>query len=153
MKILFYIAIHALLILTGLTAAFGFTLPKVKADRGATYSFGNQYNYDNAGSKWNHDRAYQHPGFQNHHNRWYYHYGRKRHDNYGKMRHRHYGKKRHHFGKYQYAPGLGYWKKTHPYSRYQYNPKNHIHRKHIHPRNRIPSHSFSQTRPLNPLNR
>ena len=153
MKILLYMVIHALLLLTGLTTAFGFTLPKVKPDRGATYGFGNQYTYDNAGSRWNHDRAYQHPGYQNHYNRWYYHYDRKRHDNYGKIRHHHYGKKRHPFGNHHDSTGLGYRKKTHPYSRFQYNQSNNILRKHIHLRNRIPNHSFSHKRPLSPLNR
>lgn len=145
MKILLYMVIHTLLILSGLSTTFGFTLPKAMPDRGATYSFGNQYTYDNAGSKWNHERAYQPPGYQNHYNRWYYRYGNKS--------HHHYGKKRHQFGKYHFSPGSGYRKESHPFSRYQYNSKNNIHRKHIHLRNRIPRHSFGYKRPLSPLKR
>ena len=153
MKLLIYIITHSLLISAGLTAAYGFTLPKLMPDKGATYSFGNQYDYDNAGSKWNHDKAYRHPGYRNHYDRWYYHYGKKRHNQYGKIRHHHYGKKRHPVRDYHYSPSYGYRQKSYNYSRYQYKPKNYIHRKHIHLRNRIPSHSFSHTRPLHPFKR
>ena len=40
-------------------AAFGFELPKVTPDKGAPYRFGHHYDYDNAGSSWNHERVYR----------------------------------------------------------------------------------------------
>jgi hypothetical protein len=62
MKLMFSIMAAWLIGIAGLSAAFGFELPKVTPDKGAPYRFGQHYDYDNAGSSWNYERVYRHPG-------------------------------------------------------------------------------------------
>ena len=147
MKLLFSIIAAALFVLTELGAAFGFDLPKIAPDKGSPYSFGHHYEYDSAGSDWNHERVYRHPEQRQHFNRWYYHYGHKRHL---------YQKQRSYpYKKYGYYPSIGYSRhKAHIYSRHKYvpnkyAPKGYTHRKFIKLKDRIPSSSFRHTRPLN----
>ncbi len=151
MKSLFSIIAAALIALTELCAAFGFDLPKVTPDKGSPYSFGHHYDYDSAGSNWNHKRVYRHPEQRQHFSRWYYHYGHRRHL---------YKKQRSYpYKKYGYYPSIGYSRhKAHIYSRHKYvpnkyAPKGDTHRKVVHLRNRIPSHGFNHTRSSNPLGR
>ena len=147
MKLLFSIIAAALISLTAPGAAFGFDLPKATPDKGSAYSFGHHYDYDSAGSNWNHERVYRHPEQRQHFSRWYYHYGHKRHL---------YQKQRSYpYKKYGYYPSIGYSRhKAHIYSRHKfvpnrYAPKGDTHRKLTHPRNRIPSHGFNHTRSFN----
>ena len=130
MKLLFSILAGSLIILSGLSPAFGFVLPRTKPAKGSPYGFGYHYDYDNAGSSWDHERVDRHSGYRHHYNRWYYHYGQRT-QNYNK--HRHY-----------LNPGDRY--KDHIYSRHKYNSKNYIHRKHIQLKDRIPRHSFRHTK-------
>jgi len=118
----------------GLSAAFGFELPKVTPDKGAPYRFGHHYDYDNAGSSWNHERVYRDPGLRHHYSRWYYHYGHKPKPY---KKHRSYPYKT-----YSYSPGL-------EYSRHKYTPKGDFLQNFIQLRDRIPSHSFKHTRSYN----
>lgn len=147
MKVLFSIITAALISLTAPGAAFGFDLPKVESDKGSPYSFGHHYDYDNAGSNWNHQRAYRHPEQRQHFSRWYYHYGHKRHL-YQKQR-------AYPYKKYGYYPSIGYSRhKAHIYSRHKYvpnkyAPKGYTQRNLIHHRNRVPSHGFNHTRSFN----
>ena len=150
MKLLFSIIAAALFVLTELGAAFGFDLPKIAPDKGSPYSFGHHYEYDSAGSDWNHERVYRHPEQRQHFNRWYYHYGHKPKPY---KKHRSYPYKKYSdssYDKYGYYPGLGYSRhKAHGFSRHQYSPKGYSHRKFIQLRDRIPSHSFKHTRSFN----
>jgi len=155
MKLFFSIIAASLIILSGPNAAFGFDLPKVAPDKGSPYRFGHHYDYDNAGSNWNHERVYRHPGHRNHYSRWYYHYGHKPH-HYKKYRYYPYEKYNYYpHKKHGYYPGIGYDRhKAHIYSRHKYGPhkyapKGYTHRKHIQLRDRIPSHSFKHTRSFN----
>ena len=132
MKVLFSIIAGSLIILTGLSPAFGFVLPRTNPDKGSPYGFGYQYDYDNAGSSWDHERVYRHSGYRNHYNRWYYHYGHIP----------------QHYNKHRYYPSPGDRHKAHIYSRHKYAPKNYSHQKHIQLRDRIPRHTFQQTRPF-----
>ena len=147
---LFFSIIAALWIgLAGLSAASGFTLPTVTPDKGSPYSFGHHYDYDNAGSYWNHERAYRHPGHRHHYSRWYYHYGHKpqaykKHRDYPYTEYRYYP-----YEKHGHYPSLGYRNKTHIYSRQKNIPNGYAHRKHIQLRDRIPSQSFNHTRSFN----
>ena len=140
-----------LISIAGLSAAFGFDLPKVAPDKGSPYRFGHHYDYDNAGSNWNHERVYRHPGHRHHYSRWYYHYGQKpkpykKHHSYPYKKYSNYS-----YEKYGYYSGRGYSRnKAHNFSRHKYTPKGYTHRKFIQLRDRIPSSSF---RPLGPLNR
>ncbi len=77
MKSLFSKIAVLLIILTGLSPAFGFNLPRTDPDKGTHYGFGYHYNYDSAGSSWDHNRVYLHSGDRHHYNRWYYHYVQK----------------------------------------------------------------------------
>jgi len=146
MNLFFSIITAWLFSLAGLSAAFGFDLPKVTPDKGSPYSFGHHYDYDNAGSNWNHERVYRHPEQRRHFNRWYYHYGHKR--------HLHQKQRAYPYKKYGYYPSIGYSRqKTHIYSRPKYAPKDHTHRKPIHLRNRIPNHGLNPTRSFRSLSR
>ena len=136
--------------IAGLSAAFGFELPKVMPDKGEPYRFGHHYDYDNAGSSWNHERVYRHPGNQDHFRRWYYHYGHKP-KPYKKQRS--YPFKKDGYSsheKYGDFPGRVYSRhKAHIFNRHQYTPKGDNYRKFIQLRDRIPSHSFKHTRSFN----
>lgn len=132
MKVLFSIIAGSLIILTGLSPAFGFVLPRTNPDKGSPYGFGYHYDYDNAGSSWDHERVYRHFGYRNHYNRWYYHYGHIP----------------QHYNKHRYYLSPGDRHKAHIYSRHKYAPKNYSHQKHIQLRDRIPRHTFQQTRPF-----
>ena len=139
MKWMFSFIAAWLIGIAGPDAAFGFELPKVAPDKGAPYRFGHYYDYDNAGSSWNHDRVYRRPGHRHHYSRWYYHYGHHP---------RPYPKQRSYpFKKDSYSsdkkhgdcPGLGYsWHKAYIFNRHQYAPKGDTHRKFIQLRDRIP---------------
>jgi hypothetical protein len=146
MKLMLSIMAACLIGMAGLSAAFGFELPKVTPDKGAPYSFGHHYDYDNAGSSWNHEGVYQHPGNQDHYSRWYYHYGHQ-------PKQRSYPFKKYGYSsneKYGHNPGSGYSRhKAHIYRRHKYTPKGHTHRKFIQLRDRIPSSSFRHTRSFN----
>ena len=149
MKLLLSIVAAWLISLAGLSAAFGFELPKVTPDKGSPYRFGHHYDYDNAGSNWNHGKAYRHPGDRHHYSRWYYHYG---HEPYPYIKHRSYPYRKHRYSAYKkhgLYPGIGFRNKTHIYSRHKYAPKGYTHRKHIQLRDRIPRHSFKHTRSFN----
>ena len=142
-----------LISLGGLSIALAFTLPKVAPDKGSPYRFGHNYNYDNAGSKWNHERVYRHPGHRHHYDRWYYHYGPKRHS-YKKYRYYPYEKYSYYpHKKYGYYPSIGNRNKDHTYRRHPSALKGYTQRKHIQLRDRIPSHSFNHTKSFRPLNR
>ena len=150
MKLMFSLIAAWLIGIAGLSAAYGFELPKVTPDKGAPYRFGHHYDYDNAGSSWNHERVYRPPGHRNHYSRWYYHYGHKPKPY---KKHRSYPFKKYSdssYGKYGYPPGRGYSRhKAHSFSRHKYAPKGYFHRKFIQLRDRIPSHSFKRTRSFN----
>ena len=149
MKLFFSIIAASLINLAGLSAAFGFDLPKVTPDKGTPYSFGHHYDYDNAGSNWNHERVYRHPGYRHHYSRWYYHYGHKP---YPYKKHRSYPYGKHSYSSYKkhgYYPGLGYRNNDHIYSRHTYGAESYSDRKHIQLRDRIPSHGFNHTRSFN----
>ena len=146
MKLFFSIMAAWSVGLAGLTAAFGFDLPKATPDKGTPYSFGHHYDYDNAGSDWNHERVNRHPGYRHHYSRWYYHYGHKPQPY---KKHRYYP-----YEKYGYYPSFGYRNKTHIYSRHTYGtnkyaPKGYTDQKHMQLRDRIPSHGFNHTRSFN----
>ena len=153
MKLCFSIIAAWLISLAGLNTAFAFTLPKVTPDKGSPYGFGNHYVYDNAGSNWNHERAYRPPGHRQHYSRWYYHYG----DNPNSYKeHRTYPYRKHRYSSYnRYGdyPGLGARNKDHIYSRHTPGSKGYTQRKHIRLRDRIPSHGFNHTKSFRPLNR
>lgn len=147
---MFHIIAAWLIGIAGLSAAFGFELPKVTPDKGAPYRFGHHYDYDNAGSSWNHERVYRQPGNQDHYSRWYYHYGHQP-KPYTKQR-SYLFKKNGYFSDEKYGGyrGRGYSRhKAHIYRRHQYTPKGDTYRKFIKLRDRIPSSSFRHTRPLN----
>ena len=153
MKLLFSIIAAWLVGLAGLTAAFGFDLPKVAPDKGSPYRFGHHYDYDNAGSNWNHERAYRDPGDRHHYSRWYYHYG---HNSNPYKKHRPYPYRKYSYSAYEkhgLYPGFGYRDKDHIYSRHTYGPKSYTHRNHLQLRDHIPSHSFNHTRPFHPITR
>jgi hypothetical protein len=105
-------------------AAFGFELPKVTPDKGAPYRFGHHYDYDNAGSSWNHERVYRPPGHRHHYSRWYYHYGHKP-NPYKKQRSYPYKKySGTSYEKYGYYPDHRKSRfKAHSFSRPKYTPK------------------------------
>ena len=132
MTLSFSIIAGSLIILTGLSPTFGFVLPRTNPDKGSPYGFGYQYDYDNAGSSWDHESVYRHFGYRNHYNRWYYHYGHIP----------------QHYNKHRYYLSPGDRHKAHIYSRHKYAPKNYSHQKHIQLRDRIPRHTFQQTRPF-----
>ena len=138
-----------LISIAGLSAAFGFDLPKLAPDKGSPYRFGHHYDYDNAGSNWNHERVYRHPGHRHHYSRWYYHYGQEPHSN---KKHRPYPYNKYSYypyKKYGHYPSLGYSRhKALIYSRDKYAPQGYTHRNHIQLRDRIPSHGFNRTRPF-----
>ena len=150
MKLMFSLIAAWLIGIAGLSAAFGFELPKVTPDKGAPYRFGHHYDYDNAGSSWNHERVYRHPGNQNHYSQWYYHYGHKP---MPYKKHRSYPYKKYSdssYEKYGYSPDHRYSRhKAYRFSRPKYTPKGYSHRKFIQLRDRIPSSSFRHTRPFN----
>ena len=149
MKLFISIITAWLISLTWLSTAFAFTLPKVAPDKGSPYRFGHNYDYDNAGSKWNHGRVYRHPGHRKHYSRWYYNYGHKRHFH-KKYRYYPYEKYSHYpHKKYGYYPSIGYRNKDHIYRRHPSAAKGYNQRKHIQLRDRIPSHSFKHTRSYN----
>lgn len=135
MTLSFSIIAGSLIILTGLSPAFGFVLPRTNPDKGSSYGFGYHYDYDNAGSNWNHERVSRHSGHRHHYSRWYYHYDRKP----------------QHYNKHRYYPSHGDRHKAHLYSRHKYTPKNYSQRKHIQLGDRIPRHSFQHTRPFHRL--
>ena len=132
MKLSFSIIAGSLIILMGLRPAFGFVLSQTSSDKGSPYGFGYHYDYDNAGSSWDHERVYRHSGYRDHYNRWYYHYGHKP----------------QHYNTYRYYSSPGARPKAHIYSRYKYAPKNYSQRKPIQLRDRIPRPSFQYTRPF-----
>ena len=68
MKIFLSIITGTVFMFSGLTPIFGFDLLKntITPDKGATYSFGVHYRYDNAGSSWDHDRVYRLIGYHHH---------------------------------------------------------------------------------------
>jgi hypothetical protein len=134
----------------GLSAAFGLEFPKVTPDRGAPYRFGHHYDYDNAGSSWNHERVYQEPGNRHRYSRWYYHYGHKP-KPYTKQRSYPFKKDGYYIlEKYDHNPSRGYSRhKTRIHSQHRYAPKGDSHRNFIQLRDRIPHHSFRHLRPFN----
>lgn len=132
MKLSFSIIAGSLIILAGLSPAFGFVLPRTNPDKGSLYGFGYHYDYDNAESSWDHERVYRHSGYRHHYNRWYYHYDHKP----------------LYYNKHRHYPSPGDRHKAHIYSRHKYAPKNYSQRKHIQLRDRIPRHSFQYTRPF-----
>ena len=149
MKLLFSIIAASLIVLSGLSAALGFNLPKITPDKGSPYSFGHHYDYNNAGSNWNLDRVYRYPGHRHRYSRWYYHYGHQP-QPFKEHRYYPYGKYSYPHKKHGYYPGIGFGRhKAHIYSRHKYAPKGYAHRKHIQLKNRIPSHSFKHTGSFN----
>lgn len=131
MKVLYSITTGSLIMLLAISAAFGFVLPRVEREKGTQYGFGYHYDYDNAGSSWNHERVRPHTDHRHLHDRWYYHYGRQPQYN---CKQRNYA-----------SPGDG--RKSNIYNRHKYNPDNDIRRRHIQFRDRIPGHRFQHTMP------
>jgi len=136
--------------IAGLSAAFGFELPKVTPDKGAPYRFGQHYDYDNAGSSWNYERVYRHPGHRHYFSRWYCHYGQQpkifiKKWSYPYRKHSDYF-----FEKYDHYPGRGYSRhKARIYSQQKSATKGYSPQKIIHLRDRITNHSFNPTRSFN----
>jgi hypothetical protein len=150
MKWMFSIMAAWFIGIAGIGAAVGFELPKVTPDKGAPYRFGHHYDYDNAGSSWNHEMVYRHPEHRHDYSRWYYHYGYQP-KPYTKQRSYPFKKDSYSSDKmYGDSPGLGYSRhKAHIYRQHQSTPKGDTHRKFIQLRDRIPNHSFRHTRSFN----
>lgn len=130
-----FLSITAVLwiILFVLGPASGFVLPRIDPVKGSSYGFGYHYDYNNAGSSWDHKRAYRHSQHRLNFNRWYYHYGHKPQQYY----------------KYKYYPGPGDRHRSPVYSRHKYSPKKYSYRKPAQLRDRIPRQSFRHSRSFN----
>ena len=102
-KIFLSIITGTVFMFAGLSPAIGFNLlrNRITPDKGTTYSFGYHYTYDNAGSRWNHDRAYRHNGYHSNHFDKHHDYDHKR-----------YHYKRHHHKPYRYHSRHIYRHKT-----------------------------------------
>ena len=134
MKTLRHIIVGLTIWLSGLTPAFGNSLPNPKPhiDNRWTYIFFDRIIYDYAGLLWYYERTHRHSGYRNLNDRWYYHYGQKLKPD----------------DKHRYHQSYRNMPKANIYTQPNYTPKNYIHRKPIQIREHIPRNSFRYRSPF-----